>query len=290
VSYWDVATLAQLAWENPIVDATAGGRFEYHSAAGWSIVPRAALTKEVDWFHAKAMFSMAFRNPGTMNLALSPGLSPERSRVFEVELGAKIGRHLLFAVTGYDITIDDAIVFQPSTKPDGTLVETYRNIGRTGTCGLTSELRLRHPRVWANLGYSFYTAAGRNGGSPYEVPGREDVLLGFAPHKLTLNGSAKLTEHFVVSPSLVFLHERAGYTGLDADGNRAATLLDPVVLLDLFIEYRDAGLKGLDLGFGVYNLLDHDAPYVQPYDGGHAPLPGPSREFMGRVTWSYRFD
>ena len=62
---------------------------------------------------------------------------------------------------------------------------------------------------------------------------------------------------------------------------------DGVVLANLYLLYRGAFTKDLDLGVGVYDLFDSEYEYIQPYDGGHAPLPAPSRELA--VKLSYRF-
>ena len=53
---------------------------------------------------------------------------------------------------------------------------------------------------------------------------------------------------------------------------------------------REPAIAYSNLIAGVFNLLDVEAPFVQPYDGGHAPLPGPSREFVARISYTYRFD
>jgi outer membrane receptor for ferrienterochelin and colicin len=49
--------------------------------------------------------------------------------------------------------------------------------------------------------------------------------------------------------------------------------LDPATaLLNVFVSYRDLGIKGLEAGIGAYNLLDNANNFYQPYDGGHAPI------------------
>jgi hypothetical protein len=56
--------------------------------------------------------------------------------------------------------------------------------------------------------------------------------------------------------------------------------------LNLFVRYRDLGLEGLELGVGVYDILDAAPPFPQPYDGGHAPLPNTGREVLGRLSYT----
>jgi len=58
-------------------------------------------------------------------------------------------------------------------------------------------------------------------------------------------------------------------------------------LLNLFVIYKDPAIKGLELGAGVYNILDDSYAFIQSYNAGHAPLPAPSRDFLVRVTYQY---
>ncbi|MBK9026160.1 MAG: hypothetical protein IPL69_20015 [Saprospiraceae bacterium] len=38
--------------------------------------------------------------------------------------------------------------------------------------------------------------------------------------------------------------------------------------------------------FGVFNFLDEDVWYIQPYNSNHAPLPGGGREIQIRLNYS----
>jgi len=44
-------------------------------------------------------------------------------------------------------------------------------------------------------------------------------------------------------------------------------------------------VPGLDLNFAVHNLFDTSYVLLQPFYGGHAPLPAQDRQFMAGVTW-----
>jgi hypothetical protein len=72
-------------------------------------------------------------------------------------------------------------------------------------------------------------------------------------------------------------------------GNPMLSQVDPALLVNAHLLYRDLGWKGLDVGVGGFNLLGQQVPYLQPYNGGHAPLPGASREFVARVSYSLEF-
>jgi outer membrane receptor for ferrienterochelin and colicin len=294
VSYGDVATMAQVVWLNDYVNVTAGARWEYHTAFGHSFVPRVALTKKADWFHAKALFAQAFRTPSVQNVAVAAengmDMSPERTTVFELEVGAMLGDHVMLTASGFYTMLKDPIVFKSSVDSTGKTIESYMNFERTGSLGTEATLQVRHPRVWMNLAYSFYSPRWLNEVDLYAVPGRDDLLLAFPAHRLTLTGAVRVTDHFSIAPTMVFSTERFGMAGRDAAGNPLVRRFEPSVLLNLYLSYRDLGIKGLDIGFGVYNVLGADVPFVQPYDGGHAPLPGPSREYLGRISYTFTFE
>ena len=55
-------------------------------------------------------------------------------------------------------------------------------------------------------------------------------------------------------------------------------------LLNTLVEYR---WKQMKFGVGVHNLLDEDHWFIQPYQGGFAPLPGRGREYFLRVRWEF---
>ena len=62
----------------------------------------------------------------------------------------------------------------------------------------------------------------------------------------------------------------------------------PTALVNLYLRYRDLLVPGLELGGGVYNVADQRSSYLQPYNGGHAPLPGPSRELVFRIAYEHK--
>lgn len=63
-------------------------------------------------------------------------------------------------------------------------------------------------------------------------------------------------------------------------------LMKPFSLqLNLYMTYKNLWVDGLSLGAGIYNALNEDIFYLQPYSGDHAALPGASRSY--RVKLSY---
>lgn len=286
VAYDTIATYAQVLAEHQLANLTLGVRYEHHSAVGNSFVPRIALTKVIGRFHAKLLASQAFRAPSIENINLSPGgLQPEKTTVFEAEAGYELGDHMFAAVNVFDTTIKKPIIYDYN---QATMTELYQNFDRTGTRGVEVDYRLKVPRGSADLNYSYYTAAGKNAVDAYRVAGHDSVLLAFPAHKLAMSGHFDVYRGLSINPSAVIYGERYGYTTGDADGNAVLGRVAPTALVNLYLRYRDAFVPGLELGAGVYDLADQHYQYLQPYNGGHPPLPAAGREVVLRIAYEHK--
>ena len=285
VQYTSVAGVAEAQLDTAVVNVVAGARLEHHSSVGSSFVPRLALTKQLGDFHAKAMFSRAFRAPGVENINYGQDIRPEHTTVFELEAGYRLSEDMSLAANVFDITISDPIVYfyEEQTNVDG-----YRNFERSGTRGAELEYRVEGAWGRADLRYSLYTAAGKAQPSAYATD-HQGSLLALPNQRLSLSGYAKLPAGFTLAPTLHLFGPRARTDGVDAAGATQYAREPTQLLVHLFLQRQDAFVKGLDLGLGVYNLLGADFRYVQPYDGGHAPLPGQDRELMVRAGYTLPF-
>jgi len=286
VSYENVAEVFQAIYNASIANFVVGARYEQHSEFGSSFVPRAAITKLIGRFHAKLLFSQAFRAPGIENINFGRDLKPEKTTVFEGEVGYELTDHMFASLNAYDITIKRPIIYDVDPA---TLEEVYQNFDQTGTRGIEAEYRLRYARGYATLSYSYYYEGKKNKVALYEVPTDDAVMLAFPAHKVAASGSLNLWRNLSLNPSVIALSERWGYMSGDDMGNPVLGREGAALLLNAYLLYRDLGIDGLDVGVGGFNLLDSDVPYLQPYNGGHAPLPGPSREILGRITFTQRF-
>jgi outer membrane receptor for ferrienterochelin and colicin len=281
VEYGTIALFSEATARTPIANLVAGARFEHHSLVGNSFVPRLALTKIVAPFNFKLLYSQAFRAPAIENLALNPLLTPERTTVIEAEAGVQIAEGVYGSVNVFDQTIRDPIIY--SADP-ATGTQIYQNFRRTGSRGVEAELRMRHRRGSLTLGYSYYTAGPKNQVDLYATPDPAR-LLAFPTHKLSARASINLDEHVSVDPSATWISGRYAATGTDSSGAPTFATASPQLMLNVFATARDLGFKGLDLGLGIYNLLDVRDDYIQPYNSSHAPLPGPSREWVARLSY-----
>jgi outer membrane receptor for ferrienterochelin and colicin len=300
VKYMNYAAFTQLTYKWQYADFVAGARFEENSAYGSSFVPRFAVTKAFEKFHYKALFSQAFRTPGIANInanlaILSEGIAdfteiePEKTTVFEIELGYKIGSNLLITGNFFDITIDKPIVYFYDDDLD---IEGYQNYDQSGTRGF--EFDVRYSAKWGNINatYSHYMQGDKNKIETYEVPEDFDseALIGFARDKATLIATFNLMKNLSISPWVVYTGKKYGWAPVwdEAEDDAVWDInneFDPTINFNLFVSYNNLFVEKLSIGAGVYNILDEEIYFVQPYNGAHAAIPGSSRSY--RVKLSY---
>jgi hypothetical protein len=156
----------------------------------------------------------------------------------------------------------------------------YGNYGRTGTNGFELTARLKQAWGYADASYSRYAAA-HNTVAFYSA-GTGGELLAFARDKFTLNSSFRLAGDFSVNPSAVYLAGRYGYR---SPGN--VSRFDDILLANVNFSLKNLAGGRLELGLGVYDILNSGYSYLQPYDGGHAPMPAQSREARLRLACKF---
>jgi outer membrane receptor protein involved in Fe transport len=280
VSYSSVAGFLEAAVDTDWANFLAGARAERHSAFGSAFVPRFAMTKVFQPFHAKLLASGAYRAPSIENVNYQAAtIRPERTWVFEAEVGWQMSDKVYAVANVFDVTVLRPIVF----SFDGT--DVYTNEGQTGSRGVEAQVQLRSARVSGAISYAFYAARGKNEVPAYAVATSRDLLVGFAGHALVASAQLRPMGRIVLSPTVTVLSERAVYDGTEAPGEPAAGRIGARTQLDLFAAWRDLGSRGVEVGVGVRDLLDRGAVFAQPYPGGHAPLPGAGREVWLRLRY-----
>lgn len=285
IDFQTAAAYLQALVKTKIVNVTLGGRVINHSQFGTAFAPRIGVTKVINKFHAKLLYSGAYRAPGIENINLNPNITPETTDVLELEVGYRLTKKLLLQANVFDITIKNPIVYFYNEDTDE---ESYENFHRTGSRGFEIETRFRDKWGYVNLNYSFYSTAGKNDVDYYVVPGNENVLLGFPAHKLNLNSSFKVMKGFSVNPSASWIGKRYQYASVDVNDETVISENDDKILLNLFFNYSGL-VKGLNIGLGVYDILGQNYDFIQPYNGYHAPLPGTGREYVLRVIYNLPF-
>lgn len=282
LSLTNYAFFAQGLYSNHIADITLGFRFEDHSEAGSSFVPRLVITKIIDKFHLKALCSFAFRSPGIENISRysTEKITSENTTIYEFETGYMFSDLMSVSANIYTLKIKDPIVFfvDPVLK-----VSAYHNGSKSGTRGIEAEYRIKTSKFFTTINYSYYETDG-NDVPDYVVFENNKVLLGFPQHKITFNSTYYFSPQFSVNLSGSYLSKRYA----DNDVAKIQFSESPKMLLNFYFVYKDIFLEHLNLGFGSYNVLNEGYSFIQPYNGGSSPLPGPSREFI--VKFSYQVD
>ncbi len=282
VSYLNLAGFMEAYLDNPIATVVAGARFENHSAFGSSFVPRLVLLRAFGPFSAKALFSRAFRAPGIENISLGADVRPERTTVFELEGTMRLGDGHTVSANAFDMGVTDPIIYSYDAVSN---TEAYRNLGRLGSRGVELDYHLRAGWGRLALNYSFYAPAGRNDVEDYQVPGHSNAFTAMPTHKASVAGNVKVLPWLTVSPTAVLVGKRYAVDVPDDEGTSAVEELPTQLLFNLFVSAENVGTQGLELGAGIYNLTGTHFRIAQPYNGGHAPLPVFSREFLVRISY-----
>jgi outer membrane receptor for ferrienterochelin and colicin len=272
-----------------LFNATVGIRYEKSNRYDAAFVPRLALTKKIENFHFKVLYSQAFRAPSiqNINLALNGDIKPEKSNVFEAEFGYQFTPEMLLAVNAYSLTTKNILTYG-SEGSGSDFVEWYDNATKMGTRGLELIYNIRKSGWYANFSYSFSQAIGGDETVlPYLVPQTDKQYTAMLAHKVTLNSSFNLAKSISFNPSFIYGGKRYAFTEFDENEEGVATELDPYLLANAFLNFRNI-LPGLTAGVGVYDILNAQPALPQAYNGGYLPIPARSREYV--VKLSYRLD
>jgi outer membrane receptor for ferrienterochelin and colicin len=287
INYFNYSFFAQSLLKTRFVNLTAGARFDRHSAFGNAFVPRLGLTKKLNKFHYKILFGRSFRAPSIENInsADSSGIKPEFTNVTEIELGYQISKNSIFSFNVFDITTTKPIVYY--TSIDSTNSDFYTNFGSSGTQGIEAEYKYKSRWGYVTLNYAYYTALNKTRISSYETKD-PSALLAFANHRINLSTNVNFNQYFSGNLTASFYGNRWNVSGYDTSGFSIFEKSDPFLLVNCFLQVRIPKI-GMNVGIGAYDILNQRYQFIQPYDGGHAPLPGPSREFILRLQYNLNF-
>jgi outer membrane cobalamin receptor len=284
------AYIAQVLYNTDLFTAVAGARYESPGFTKSSFVPRFGVTKAEKTWHAKALYAEAFRSPSLQNINNDPDpIRPEKTKTYEVEAGTATTGNSYLTANIFVTQIKDPIVYYYTTG------DQYANFGEVGTSGAELDWRWKMKGGQVQLGYSYYTVNHSNV-STYKVTDHDDALLGMAQHKAVINAWMDTgLLGWRLNPSLNFIGKTYGYEYSDESAAMELHAESERWLANLYFSNANLGLKGLEVGFGIFNLLDQRNRYIQPYTfdtaqtSGHSPVPGPSREFMARIDYSLNF-
>jgi len=274
VGYEERAAFLQYELDTRYGSLALGGRYQHHSLAGAAFVPRIAATKAWQNVHVKALYSQAFRTPNinVIRGALDTRIDPERTTSYETEVGYQFGERLFLVADVFHVSIEDIIVYTVLSPTSFG----YHNHSQVSSYGSEAELRYAGPRFGATLGYSYYRAA-KNAVPAYNA-GDKALFLGIPAHKGTASVTLRPTAGLSLNVNGSAISTRRGFR---FPGMGIETFA-PEILINAFAEYRK---EGLIFGLGVSDVLDERRLFLQPYNGGGAPLPGKGREIFFRLGW-----
>lgn len=284
-SYFNnVALFGQGIYSSSLANVTLGARLENHSIFGTSFVPRFGLTKILEPWHFKFLFSRAFRYPsiGNINDAASAGatVEPERTQIFEFETGYHFNPNHSLVLNLFNISVDKPIVYLAATR-------SYGNFDTTGSRGAELVYKVSGKWGYSQLSYGFYDSIGFVQVPKFVVSQDSTQLAGFAPHKIAWNTHLNITRSFKINPQLLWLSAKYSYgTPFDSSSRLTTSPMDPVFLTNLYFSYSDLFIKNLDLGFGIFDLFGSNFSFPTAYDLSRNPMPGPSREYV--LSAAYR--
>ena len=269
---------------------TTGIRYDHHNLFGSAIVPRLALTNIIDKFHYKFLYGHSFRTPVVFNVYLNPSIQTEKSKVFEAETGYQIHKNMSVAMNVFDNSATNTIVYDVNSN---TGLEGYFNSAeKIGTRGIETEWRFKEN--WGNvvLNHSFYKKAYGSAQNQKVINFQDNseiktVNLAFPTHKTTLNTTFNLSSNLSLNTSLIFYSPRYGYDGKDENGNSYLKKFPASSLVNLFLRYQPTGFKNGDVGIGMYDIFADNNTVIQPYNGGHNPLPTTSREIVFKIGYKF---
>ena len=290
VSYTNVAAYAQVLFRYHIASIMLGARYDNNSAYGSSFVPRLGIMRKIDKWNFKLLYNNSFRAPGIedINFSYEGQIKPETTTVIEFEVGKEISTDMFVTLNVFDITTKNPIVYYVDTvlNSSGSYNEGYKNLNEQGTRGAELDYRIKETWGYFDLNYAFYTTAGKTVVPAYQVPGNSDMTLGAAANKINLSFSYNITPSLFITPTISWIGQRYGYVDSNSSGIPALKKFSPTTLANIYLMYKVNKLK---IGVGCYNILNADYEFIQPYNGGHAPLPSMSREYEIRVSYDLNF-
>lgn len=283
------ALFAQGLFKHRLANTTVGFRFEHNDAYGSAFVPRIALTKKIENFHFKVLYSQSFRAPSILNVteALTGEIKPEKSDALELELGYQFTPAMLLSLNAFSLNTKNVIIYGSEGEGD-SFDEWYENYAKSGTNGLEVVYSVRKSKWYANASYSYYKAIDDNTVGKYAVPQTANQFVGFPSSKFTLNASAKLTSKLNLNATTIYSSKRFAYNALDVDGVPESTELPAYLLMNTFLNYRDF-LPGATIGIGVFDLFNERPAIPQAYNGDYAAIPGRSREWVLKLSYQIDF-
>jgi outer membrane receptor for ferrienterochelin and colicins len=223
----------------------AGARYDHHSTFGGTAKPRLGLIYHpLAKTSLKLLYGEAFRAPNNFELYYgegitakpNPQLKPETIKTSEVVLEQYLGDHVRLSASGFHYRIN-GLITQQLDPADELII--YRNAGQVESKGLELEVDTKLANGWqGQVSYTLQNTQDQQTGQ---------LLTNSPRHLGKLNLSAPLVKQKVfASFELQYTSQRKTLDGTETQ---------PVWLPNVTLTTQRL-LRGLDLSFSIYNLLD----------------------------------
>jgi outer membrane receptor for ferrienterochelin and colicin len=295
--FTDYTAYIEGVYKTDWIDVLAGLRFDNYNQFGTNFAPRLALTKQLDKFHYKLLYTQAFHTPTgggyALNLAYDQNnqfgrklekFNPELTYTYEIELGYQFARNLEVITNVFYTQIDNIFTYTFDENFD----DYYFNAKNQATYGIEAALKYKNSTLGHfDFNYSFYASAKNSEPTYYQAINQEgdvihpDMNLGFPTHKATLNHTFNFTPDFSLNHNLIFYSDRFGYSGSQV------THYKPDWLYNIYLRYQNMPIKNAEVGLGLYDVFNERYQYVQQFNGSHPALPAEARELMLRLSYKF---
>lgn len=260
---------------------TPGIRADYDSWFYGHVSPKvAARYVPTEWLTLRASYGHGFRAPEFKEMLIlfenpsvgyrvqgNPDLQPETSRSVNAGATIQATRWLRFDVNFFHHQLENLILSVPLDEggPSGSMVFSYRNIGRAFSRGVETSVGLRVARqLRVDVGYTYTDARDLV----------EDRMLdGRAPHRVTLSSTWKTDFGPSFTARGEWVSERVLRPLLQDDEIKG----EPYVFLNL--RAQQPIVEGISLLAGVDNVFDA---------GDATALPIRPRSYWAGVSFVYR--
>lgn len=299
IYYYTISGIAQMSYYTKFAIFIAETRYDKHNLFGGVFAPRISLTKDFGFINYKILWNRAFRAPSidvfNLNFALYPNLSkpqikPEIAEVYNLQIGTVISKFLSIDAGVFYAIIKNPIIYIYTNNSEG-----YDNYKKTGSNGFETEISLKLKKLLVKINYSYYSSIDFITSKPInEVPDYfvfhnsdtlNNILLGAPKHKLFFNISYDINKNITINFSSNITSFKYGYLYDKQINLTNLTKLPSVLQSNIIFTFRNL-FKGLNVQFGVYNILNSKNYFVQPYNGGHMPLQETGREFLIKLQYS----
>ncbi len=294
--FTDYTAYVESVYKTNWADILVGGRFDVYNKFGTNFAPRFALTKQLDEFHYKLLYTQAFHVPTGGGYSLNMGydqynqlgkklekFNPESTHTYEMEVGYQFTRNLDFVANVFYTHIDNLFTYAFDENFD----DYYFNAKYQATYGIESTVKYKNSAIGNfDFNYSFYASAKNSAPQSYQAFQNGNVIhssmnLGFPTHKATLNHTFNLTPNLSFNHNLIFMSDRFGYNGTELQHYK------PEWIYNTYLRYQNMPIKGAEIGLSLYDVFNARYQHVQQFNGSHPPLPAEARELMLRVSYKF---